>query len=177
VVTTPETPYQWGKANVVRYRGAQDLFIDAFEWFLAADYADEGEDLSIIACGPSVPEAMRAAYILKEDLGLETRVVDMHSVKPLDTDAIVRAAAETGLVITAEEHQVGGFGNWISAAIAQSKEMYGRPILMGMIGVQDRFGESGEPWELVKEFEVSAEHIARMARDLVSFKKEKGASR
>jgi len=96
----------------------------------------------------------------------------MHTVKPLDKESVIRAALETGLVISAEEHQMGGFGNWISAAIAQSKELYGKPILMGMIGVKDRFGESGEPWELIKEFEVSGEHIAQLAKELVDFRKK-----
>lgn len=172
VVTTPQTPYKWSEANVIRYRGEQDKFIDAFEWLLSSAYRSEGEDLTIIACGPEVPEAMRAAYILKVDFGLESRVIDMHTVKPLDKEAVVRAALETGLVVSAEEHQMGGFGNWISAAIARSKELYGKPILMGMIGVKDRFGESGEPWELIKEFEVSGEHIAQLAKELVDFRKK-----
>jgi len=175
VVTTPQTPYRWGQANVARYRGEQEQFIDAFDWFLASAYSSEGEDLSIIACGPSVPEAMRAAYILKEDFGLETRVINMHTVKPLDKESAIRAALETGLVISAEEHQVGGFGNWISAALSQSKALYGKPFLMGMIGVKDRFGESGQPWELVKEFEVSAEHIAQLAKELVDFREKRSS--
>ncbi|MFH1313072.1 MAG: transketolase [Candidatus Eisenbacteria bacterium] len=169
VVTTEETPWVFGKANVIRYRGEQDNFLDAFETVLASDHKTEDEDLSIIACGPSVPEAMRAAYILKEEFGIETRVINMHTVKPLDKEAIVKAALETGIVITAEEHQVGGFGNQASAVISQAKELYGKPIIMGMIGVQDRFGESGAPWELVKEFEVSAEHIAAKAKELYDF--------
>jgi len=155
--------------------GEQEQFIDAFDWFLASAYSSEGEDLSIIACGPSVPEAMRAAYILKEDFGLETRVINMHTVKPLDKESAIRAALETGLVISAEEHQVGGFGNWISAALSQSKALYGKPFLMGMIGVKDRFGESGQPWELVKEFEVSAEHIAQLAKELVDFREKRSS--
>jgi transketolase len=175
VVTTPQTPYKWGQANVIRYRGEQDDFMEAFQWKLSSGYRSESEDLAIIACGPEVPEAMRAAYILKEDFGLETRVIDMHTVKPLDAEAVIRAALETGLVISAEEHQMGGFGNWISAAIAQSKELYGKPVLMGMIGVKDRFGESGEPWELIKEFEVSAEHIAQLAKELSDFRKKRSS--
>lgn len=169
IVTTPETPWEFGKANVIRYRGEQDDFIDAFETVLASDYRNENEDLSIIACGPSVPEAMRAAYILKEEFGIETRIVNMHTVKPIDKDAIVTTALETGIVVTAEEHQVGGFGNLVAAVVTQAKELYGKPTIIGMIGVQDRFGESGAPWELVKEFEVSAEHIAAKAKDLYDF--------
>ena len=173
-MTTLETPWKFGEANVIRYRGEQDRFIDAFEHKLASEYENENEDLSIIACGPSVPEAMRAAYILKEEFDIETRVVNMHTVKPLDSQAIVKAALETGIVLTAEEHQVGGFGNRVAGVVVQAKELYGKPIIMAMIGVKDRFGESGAPWELVKEFEVSAEHIAAKAKELYDFAR-KGA--
>ena len=172
IVTTEETPWEFGKANVIRYRGEEDKFAEAFETKLASEYKNENEDLSIVACGPSVPEAMRAAYILKEEFGIETRVVNMHTIKPLDKDAIVKAALDTGIVVTAEEHQVGGMGNQIAAAIGQAKELYGRSTIMGMIGVKDRFGESGAPWELVKEFEVSAEHIAAKAKELYDFTKK-----
>jgi transketolase len=166
IVTTLYTPWKFGEANVIRYRGEQDQFMDAFETKLASEYESENEDLSIIACGPSVCEAMRAAYILKEEYGIETRVVNMHTVKPMDEKAIVKAALETGIVITAEEHQVGGMGNPIAAVIAQTRELHDKSFVMGMIGVQNRFGESGAPWELVKEFEVSAEHIAIKAKEL-----------
>jgi len=120
IVTTENDPWVFGKANVIRFRGAQPKFIDAFEHTLASEYKNENEDMAIIACGPSVPEAMRAAYILKEDFGIETRILNIHTVKPLDNDAIVK----------------------------------------------DRFGDSGAPWELVKEFEVAAEHIAKKAKEL-----------
>jgi transketolase len=173
IVTTIYTPWRFGEANVIRYRGEQDQFIDAFETKLASEYENEDEDLSIVACGPSVPEAMRAAYILKEEFGLETRVVNMHTIKPLDAKTIVKAALDTGIMITAEEHQVGGMGNQVAAVVAQAKELYGKHIIMGMIGVQDRFGESGAPWELVKEFEVSAEHIAAKAKELHDFASKK----
>jgi transketolase len=173
IVTSEDTPWEFGKANVIRYRGEEDKFIDAFEHRLAATYKGENEDLSIIACGPSVPEAMRAAYILKEEFDIETRVVNMHTVKPLDEEAIIKTALETGIVVTAEEHQVGGFGNRVAAVIAQAPELYAKHTIMGMVGVKDRFGESGAPWELVKEFEVSAEHIAAEAKKLYDFAKQK----
>lgn len=176
MVTTFKTPWEFGEANVIRYRGEQDKFIDAFEHILASKYKNENEDISIIACGPSVPEAMRAAYILKQEFGIETRIVNLHTIKPLDTRTIIKAALETPVVVTAEEHQVGGFGNWISATITQSKELFGKPVIVGMIGVLDRFGESGAPWELVKEFEVSAEHIAAKAKQLYDFAKRKMAA-
>ncbi|MFH0777613.1 MAG: transketolase, partial [Candidatus Eisenbacteria bacterium] len=174
IVTTEKTPYKFGEANVIRYRRETDKFVDAFETVLSSQYKNENEDLTIIACGPEVPEAMRAAYILKTEYGLETRIVNMHTVKPLDRRAIVRAALETGLVVSAEEHQVGGLGNLVAAAIAQAKELYGKPVLLGMIGVLDRFGESGAPWELIKEFEVSAEHVAAKAKELYDTAVKKG---
>ncbi len=170
VVTDMRTPYKWGKANVIRFRGPKPNFKDAFRHYLASSYKNENEDISIIACGPSVPEAMRAAWILKNEYDIETRVLNVHTVKPLDGTAIVRAAAETGVVVTAEEHQVGGFGNRVAAVISAADRLYGRPLAFGMIGVKDRFGESGAPWELVKEFEVSAEHIAVEAKRLYDLK-------
>ena len=173
VVTDKNTPYKWGKANVIRFRGPNPEFKKAFKHSLASSYKNENEDISIIACGPSVPEAMRAAWILKSDFDIETRVVNIHTVKPLDHTAIVKAAADTGVVITAEEHQIGGFGNQVAAVIGRSEKLYGKPIVMGMIGVKDRFGESGAPWELVKEFEVSAEHIAAEAKRLYDLKVKK----
>jgi transketolase len=170
IVTDEKTPYKWGEANVIRLRGAKPSFKDAFEHRLASKYKNEGEDIAIIACGPSVPEAMRAAWILKEEYDIETRILSVHTVKPLDEEPIVAAAGDTGVIVTAEEHQVGGFGNQVAAAIGRAEELYGRPIVMGMIGVKDRFGESGAPWELVKEFEVSAEHIAAEAKRLYDLK-------
>ncbi len=165
VVTTEQTPFQFGKANVIRYRGEQARFIDAFETVLASQYNSEGEELAIIACGPMVPEAMRAAYILKEDYGIETRILNVHTVKPLDEAAIVATAAEIPIIITAEEHQVGGFGNLVASAITRGD--VGRAVKLDMVGVQDRYGESGAPWELMKVFGLTAEHITQKALRLL----------
>jgi transketolase len=140
---------------------------------LAPNYENEHEDLSIIACGPMVPEAMRAAWILKQEFGYETRVVNMHTMKPIDETAIVRAAKETGVVVTAEEHQIGALAWRVSGVITESPELLGTPVITGAIGVKDRFGDSGAPWELIKEFEVSAEHIAQKAVELIAIAKMK----
>jgi len=145
---------------------------DAFETCLADDYKNESEDLSIIACGPMVPEAMRAALILKRDYGYETRVLNMHTLKPIDTEAVIRAAQDTGVVITAEEHQIGALAWRVSGILTESKQLYGKPLITGAIGVKDRFGDSGSPWEMVKELEVSAEHIAQRAVELMKIKKK-----
>jgi len=171
IVSAESTPFVFGKANVIRLRGEKREFVDAFETRLAEDYADEGEDLSIVACGPMVPEAMRAAWILKQEFDLETRVLNLHTLKPIDAEAIVRAARETGVVITAEEHQIGALAGCVSLVLAMNPTLYGVPVIASAIGVKDRFGESGAPWELVKVFELSAEHIAETALELVSVKK------
>ena len=171
IVTDDKTPFVFGKANVIRLRGEKSNFIEAFETKLESDYRNEHEDLSIIACGPMVPEAMRAAWILKSDFGYETRVINLHTMKPLDTAAIVRAAHDTGVVITAEEHQIGALAWPVASVISQEPSLYGVPVITGAIGVKDRFGDSGAPWELIKDFEVSAEHIAAKAVELMGIKK------
>jgi transketolase len=173
IITDENTPFEFGKANVYRFRGEKPNFKDAFEVKLASQYQSENEDLTIIACGPEVPEAMRAAWILKEDYGIQSRIINLHTLKPLDHEPIIRAALETGVIVTAEEHQVGGFGNWIANVVSQTTQLYKKPMLLGMVGVKDRFGESGQPWELIKEFEVSAEHIAKKAKELYDIKKGK----
>jgi transketolase len=174
VVTTEKTPLRFGEANVIRYRSrrrmppgaAEGAFPDAFDVTLASEYAGEGEDLTIVACGPMVCEAMRAALILREEFGLETRVINMHTVKPLDQEALRRAARETGVILTCEEHQKGGFGNFVAGVIC-SRQPGERAVVFDSMGVEDRFGESGRPWELMIRFGLTAEHIAAKAKVLV----------
>jgi transketolase len=158
---------------VIRLRHEAANFIEAFETKLASEYQNEHEDLSIIACGPMVPEAMRAAWILKKDFGYETRILNLHTLKPIDEAAILRAARDTGVVVTAEEHQIGALAWRVSSVITEAPQLYGLPVITGAIGVKDRFGDSGAPWELIKEFEVSAEHIAHKAVELMALKKER----
>jgi transketolase len=165
LISNENTPFEYGKANVIRFRGVQEDFADAFETVLASDYKSEDEALAIIACGPMVPEAMRAAYILKQEKGLETRIVNVHTVKPIDREAILAAANDCGTIITAEEHQVGGFGNLVAGVITQGD--VARPVKVRMVGVQDTFGESGQPWELMKYFGLTGEHIAAKALEIV----------
>jgi transketolase len=174
VISTEATPFVFGKANVIRFRGEQENFVEAFETCLAEQYKDEHEDLTIIACGPMVPEAMRAAWILNRDYGYQTRVLNMHTLKPIDREAVLRAAKETGAIVTAEEHQVGALGWRVAGLIMEDPEILRHPVMAGYIGVHDRFGDSGAPWELVKEFELSAEHIARKAAELICAKIKSG---
>ena len=168
VITNAETPYEFGTANVIRYRGEAPQFIDAFDTFLGTRFHNEhSSHASIIACGPMVAEAMRAAWLLKEEYGVETRVVNVHTIKPLDIATIVRAAEETRVVVTVEEHQLGGFGNIIAGAILQHRHNFREPLQLSMVGVNDRFGLSGNPWELVQHFGLTAEHIAKRVLDLL----------
>ncbi len=172
IVSDEKTPFVFGQANVIRLRREDPEFVRAFDTVLASTYCNEGEDLSIVACGPMVPEAMRAAYILKKEYGYETRVLNVHTLKPIDAHALIRAAHETGVIVTAEEHQIGALAWRVSGILTESPELYGLPIITGAVGVKDRFGDSGAPWELIKEFEVSAEHIAHRALELMAIKKQ-----
>ena len=172
VVTSEATPFVFGRANAIRMRRQAPSFVDSFDTQLAEQYRDEGEDLTIVALGPMVAEAMRAACILKLEYGYETRVLNLHTLKPLDTEAVIRAALETGAIVTAEEHQIGALAWRVSSVLTESPRLYGIPVITGAIGVADRFGESGAPWELVKELGVSAEHIATRALGLMALKKE-----
>ena len=177
IVSDEKTPFVFGQANVIRLRREDPSFLRAFETVLASSYQNEEEDLSIVACGPMVPEAMRAAWILKKEFGYETRVVNLHTLKPIDAEAIIRAAKETGVIVTAEEHQIGALAWRVSGILTESEKLYGLPVITGAIGVKDRFGDSGAPWELIKEFEVSAEHIAHRALQLMAVKKNRAAER
>lgn len=172
VVTTEVTPFVFGKANRIRLRHEAANFVEAFETRLDEECIDDGEDLSIIACGPEVPEAMRAAWILKQEYGYSTRILNMHTLKPIDSRAIIRAALETGAIVTAEEHQIGALAGRVSSVLTESPQVYGHPAMTAAIGIKDRFGDSGAPWELVKELEVSAEHIAVKAAELMAHKRE-----
>ncbi len=177
VVTDDKTPFVFGKANVIRFRRESDDFLQAFETKLEGLYDNEHEDLTIVACGPMVPEAMRAAWILKREFGYETRILNLHTLKPIDQSAIVWAAKQTGVVVTAEEHQIGALAWRVSNIITENPMLLDVPVITGAIGVKDRFGDSGAPWELIKEFEVSAEHIARKAVELVEIKRKHQAER
>ncbi|PYX24907.1 MAG: transketolase, partial [Acidobacteria bacterium] len=92
----------------------------------------------IIACGPMVPEAMRAAWILRREFGYETRILNLHTLKPIDEAAIIWAARQTGVILTAEEHQIGALAWRVSNVITGSPLLYGQPVITGAIGVKDR---------------------------------------
>ena len=159
IVTSPDTPFKFGEGLVFRYRRELQDFREAFEATLASEYKTEGELLTFVSCGPETAEALRAACILKTELDVDVRVLHLGTIKPLDREAITRAARETSAIITAEEHQVGGLGNRVAAVIAEC----GAAPSFAMVGVSDRFGESGRPWQLIRKFGLAAEHLAKKA--------------
>ena len=120
----------------------------------------EGTDHTVIACGIMVNEAIQAAEKLAED-GISVRVLDMHTIKPLDEEAILKAAAETKSIITAEEHSViGGLGAAVASVVSSKC-----PARVTMVGVQDRFGQSGKPEELKKEYGLTAADIVKAVKE------------
>jgi transketolase len=169
VVTKPETVFEFGTANIIRFRQVQDNFIDAFEISLSTGYENEKEDICIVACGPMVAEAMRAAWILKQEYHIETRIINIHTIKPIDREALIKAAEDIGKILTVEEQQVGGFGNIVAGVIAQGKR-FSKSFSMDMVGINDHFGESGAPWDLMKAFGLSAEQIVVRAKKLSGIK-------
>ncbi len=124
-----------------------------------------GNDLTIIATGLMVWEALQAAEILQKD-NISARVINIHTIKPIDEKIIIDAAHETGAIITAEEHQtMGGFGSAVAEVIVKNC-----PIPMELIGMSDCFGESGQPNELMEKYGLSANNIAKKAKKILKRK-------
>src|SRR3990167_11479929 len=148
VITTAETPFEIGRAQ---------LFWES---------AKEKPDVAIFACGPLVHESILAAGALeKEGLGVE--VYDSPSVKPLDEKTVLAAAKKAGAVVTAEDHQAkGGLGGAVAEFLGES-----HPVPVIKVGVKDRFGESGEPDELMVAFGLVAKDIVAAAKRAVELKK------
>ncbi len=122
----------------------------------------QGNDVAIVACGIMVAKALKAAENLS-GLGIEARVINMASIKPLDEDLLVKAAEECGGVVTAEEHTViGGLGSAVSECLSQT-----HPVPMRMVGVNDVFGQSGDPEELLRTYGLTADSIQQKAVELV----------
>ena len=125
----------------------------------------QGNDVTIIATGLMVQEAMAAKKILAED-GIDARVIDMHTMKPIDKDIIIKATKETGAIVTAEEHNIiGGLGGAVAEVIATSA-----PAVLRMVGVEDKFGKSGKPALLLEEYKLTAKNIAQKAKEAISAK-------
>jgi len=143
IITTEETPFNPWKAEVYR----------------------TGDDVAIIAAGTLVYEGLLAAEELAKE-GIEARVINCHTIKPMDIETIVNAAKECGAIVTAEEHSIiGGLGGAVAEVICQHY-----PVPMRIIGIEDRFGESGEPEELMKAFGMSAENIIKNVKEVLDMK-------
>jgi transketolase len=140
-----DCPFEVGKANIVR----------------------EGSDLTIIGCGMMVSAGMDAAVILSEK-GIEARVVDLHTIRPLDIKTISAAARETGAIVCAEEHLLqGGMGSNVSRIVAENY-----PVPMRFVGLRDVYVESGDPWDLLKKYNLTADDIVKSSEEVVKAKKE-----
>lgn len=144
VVTTPQTPYTLGKGYVLR----------------------DGHDAAIVACGTMVPLALEAAVML-EACGISARVINLHTLKPLDDALLEQTARETGAVVTVEEHSViGGLAGAVSELLARV-----HPVPMEFVGVWDVFGESGTPEQLWQKYGLTPERIAEATRRAVGRKR------
>ncbi len=125
----------------------------------------EGTDVTLIATGLLVPEALEAAKMLKEE-GISAEVINIHTIKPLDTELICASAKKTGAVVTCEEHNIiGGLGGAVAEALCENY-----PTPMARIGVKDIFGKSGKPAPLLKMYELTAEDIKKAAKEVIKKK-------
>jgi len=139
-VTTDRTPFEIGKAEVYR----------------------EGKDVTVIACGVMVFEALKAAEEISKD-GIELEVINCHTIKPLDVKTIVESAKKTGKVVTVEEHQINGaLGSAVAEALSENC-----PVPMARVGVLDTFGESGKPDELMDAYLLRSKDIIRKVKSLI----------
>lgn len=142
-ITKVEDPFSIGKASVMR----------------------DGDDVTLVACGAMVAHSLEAAEQLAGE-GIQARVVNLHTIKPLDEPVLLHAASETGAMVTVEEHTViGGLGSAVAELLVQH-----HPVPMRLVGVQDRFGTSGDPKTLLKLFHLMPEDIVRATKDVLRLK-------
>lgn len=142
IMTTEDTPFEIGKAQVFR----------------------EGNALTILACGPLVYDALIAAEELMRERGVAVEVVNSPTVSPLDKETILASVKKTGAVVTVEEHQInGGFGSAVCELLAEN-----HPVKVKRIGMPNSFGESGQPRELLEKYGMSKNHIKNAVRELLS---------
>jgi len=140
LVTEEKTPFEIGKANVMR----------------------NGKDITIIACGVMVHEALIAADKLKEEK-IDARVINLHTIKPIDEKTIIKAANETKGIVAAEEHQImGGMGSAVAEVVVKNK-----PVPMRFIGMNDCFGESGKADELMDNYGFRSKNIIKAVKEIL----------
>lgn len=140
--------------------------IDNYEFKIGKGVTiSEGKDVTIIGTGIMVEAALEAREILSKD-GINARVINIHTIKPIDNELIIKAAKETGAIVTAEEHSIiGGLGSAVSEVLC---EEYPVPVLK--VGVRDVFGESGQPAELLKKYGLTAMDIVTKVKKAISMK-------
>lgn len=125
----------------------------------------DGKDVTIIACGLMVQEALKAGKLLEKE-GIRARVIDMHTIKPIDRDIIVKAAKETGAIVTAEEHNIiGGLGAAVSEVVVATEN-----VPVEFVGVEDVFGHSAAPKVLLEKYGLTPENIAEKAKRAIARK-------
>jgi transketolase len=143
ILTKESDPFEIGKANVLR----------------------DGKDVTLIACGVMVSEALNAAAVLSKE-NIQARVINMHTIKPIDVEAIIKAAKETGAIVTAEEHQMaGGLGSAVAEVVTQNV-----CVPMEIIGVKDSFGESGKPEQLLEHYGLKDKNIVEAVKRVIKRK-------
>ena len=143
VITTQDTPFEIGKAEIFY----------------------EGKDVTVVATGQMVYRALLAAKEL-ESSKISVRVINCHTIKPIDKETILKAAEETGAIVSAEEHQVtGGLGGVVAEVLSQNY-----PVPLQIVGIEDRFGESGEPNELMEKFGLTKEAIIKAVTQVLRMK-------
>ena len=143
VMTSDETPFAIGKAQVVR----------------------DGADAAIIACGPLLYQSLMAAEELAKE-GIECRVVNNHTIKPMDQVTVIAAAKDCGAVVTVEEHQIaGGMGSAVAEILAQND-----PVPMEFVGVHDQFGQSGQPNELLEFYGMGVKDVVKAVKAVLKRK-------
>jgi len=130
-----------------------------------ANLLRSGDDVTLIANGLMLSRALQAAETLAQE-GIEARVLDMHTVKPIDREAVIAAARETGAIVTAEEHlAAGGMGSQVARVVVEN-----HPLPVRMVAIEDTYAQSGKPEELLEEYGLTAEHIVAVAKEVISLK-------
>ena len=125
----------------------------------------EGKDVTLVATGIMVTTALEAAVELAAE-GIEATVLDMHTIKPLDMEAVISAANSTGAIVTAEEHSIiGGLGSAVAEVLAENCL-----VPLKRVGIQDSFGESGKPAELLEKYGLTAKHLVSAAKEVLKRK-------
>lgn len=143
IITEDKTPFEIGKAIKMR----------------------DGKDVCIMACGSMVYESLMAAELLEKE-GIKARVLNIHTIKPIDKQAIIEAANDCGAIVTAEEHQIfGGFGSAVAEVVVANK-----PVPMEFVGINDTFGESGKPSDLIVKYGLKDVNIVEAVRKVLKRK-------